>query len=214
MRDDDDELQRLIRGDEQVFTELVRRLGPSLVRVAIGFVGNRATADEVVQETWIAVIAGLASFEGRSSLKNWIFAILANKARTRAVRDSRVVYAGSMTGLDGDDPMVDPARFDARGMWADPPMPWDEITPERIVAGRQVWSHLKEAIDTLPLAQQSVLVLREIEGMEPPEVSAILNISDGNQRVLLHRARSALREFMERLLTAPDEAKASKARRK
>ncbi len=165
------------------------------------FVGNRATADEVVQDTWLAVIEGLDGFEQRSSLKNWIFAILANKARSRAVRDKRLITSADLAQeIDDDTPVVDPSRFDASGSWKDLPGLWDDVTPERIVAGRQMWVHVQEAIEGLPPVQRSVLVLREIEQMDSAEVSALLEISDGNQRVLLHRARARLRKVVEQLL--------------
>ena len=203
MREPDDLHLRLQNGDEQAFQALVRQHHASLVGVAFGFVGNRATAEEVVQDTWLAVIEGLGAFEGRSSLKNWIFAILANKARSRAVRDGRMVTAGDFMSEseDDDDPVVDPLRFNKAGHWVDPPAAWDDISPERIVSGRQIWSHVTDAIDGLPPAQRSVLLLREIEQMEAAEVSEILKISDANQRVLLHRARARIRDHLERLLS-------------
>ena len=149
----------------------------------------------------MAVIQGLPAFEQRSSLKNWIFAILANKARSRAVRDARTVTVADFAQEVADEePFVDPARFDTSGSWTDLPTAWEDVTPERIVAGKQMLAHVGEAIEQLPPVQRSVLVLREIEGMEPPEVSVLLGISDANQRVLLHRARSRIREFMENLL--------------
>lgn len=201
MSEPNDLYARLRSGDELAFRSLVGRLHRSMVGVAIGFVGNRATADEVVQDTWLAVIEGLDAFEQRSSLKNWIFAILANKARSRAVRDGRTITVGDFAQEVADDePFVDPARFDASGSWTDLPTAWEEVTPERIVAGKQILAHVREAIEKLPPVQRSVLIPREIEGMEPPEVSALLRITDANQRVLLHRARSRIREFMENLL--------------
>ena len=199
--DDDDLLSRLRSGDEEAFRALVKMHQASLASVAKSFVGNPATADEIVQETWLAVIEGLGAFEGRSSLKNWIFAILANKARTRSVRDKRMVTAGSMTGeIEDDQPTVDPARFDPAGHWADPPANWDEVTPERVIAGKQVWAHVEEAIDALPPAQRSVMILRQVEQMESAEVQKVLGISAANQRVLLHRARAQVREFIEQRL--------------
>ena len=201
MKEPNDLYQRLRSGDEAAFRSLVQRLQRSMVGVAIGFVGNRATAEEVVQDTWLAVIEGLAAFEQRSSLKNWIFAILANKARSRAVRDGRTTTVADFSReLADDEPVVDPARFDQSGTWTYLPTAWDEVTPERIVGGKQILAHVRDAIDQLPPAQRSVLLLREIENLEPSEVSALLGITDGNQRVLLHRARSRIREFMERLL--------------
>lgn len=192
---------RLRSGDELAFRSLVRRLQRSMIGVAIGFVGNRATADEVVQDTWLAVIEGLPRFEQRSSLKNWIFAILTNQARSRAVRDGRMIpIADFDREISDDEPVVDPARFDVSGSWTDLPTAWEEVTPERIVAGKQMLAHVGDAIERLPSAQRSVLILREVENMEPSEVSALLGITEGNQRVLLHRARSRVREFLAQLL--------------
>lgn len=194
-------MRRLRSGDEGAFRGLIRKHQASLTSVALTFVGNRATADEVVQDTWLAVIEGLATFEGRSSLKNWIFAIMANKARTRAVRDGRMFASGSLDGdIEDDQPVVDPARFDSAGMWTDPPGTWDSVTPERVVAGKQVWSHVEEAIDELPPAQRSVMILRHVEQMDSEEVQALLGITAANQRVLLHRARARVREVIERRL--------------
>jgi len=192
---------RLRAGDEEAFRALVRKHQASLLGVAKTFVRNSATAEEVVQDTWLAVITGLEAFEGRASLKNWIFAILANKARSRAVRDGRVVAVGSFAE-EGDEgePQVASSRFDSAGMWAVPPALWDAVTPERVVAGRQIWSHVADAIDGLPPAQRSVLILRDVEQMESAEICDILDITDANQRVLLHRARAQIREFVEQLL--------------
>ena len=192
---------RLRSGDETAFRSLVNRLHRSLTGVAMEFVGNRAAADEVVQETWLAVIEGLDTFEQRSSLKNWIFAILANKARSRAVRDWRTITVSDFGRESADEePAVDPARFASSGGWSVPPSPWEEVTPEKIVAGRQLLEHVGAAIDQLPPTQRSILILREIEGLASSEVSELLGITDGNQRVLLHRARLRIREHIERLV--------------
>jgi RNA polymerase sigma-70 factor, ECF subfamily len=200
MQEDSDLLTRLRLGDAEAFRGLVGKHQASLINVAQSFVGNRATAEEVVQDTWLAVIEGLAAFEGRSSLKNWMFAILANKARTRAVRDGRMLAAGSLSGdTEDDQPVVDPARFDGSGSWVDPPASWDEMTPERVVAGRQLLSYVQEAIDALPPSQRSVIMLREVEQMTSDEVQEVLGITAANQRVLLHRARAHVRECLERL---------------
>ena len=203
MRDEGDLVERLRSGEEATFRALIRRHQASLVGVAQTFVKNRATAEEVVQDTWLAVIEGLAAFEGRSSLKNWIFAILANKARTRAIRDGRIVAAGSLTG-EGEEhePVVDSSRFDTAGQWRESPGSWDEVTPERVVSGRQIWAHVREAIDELPEAPKSVLILRDVEQMDAAAVREILDVSDANQRVLLHRARARIRQFVEELVAS------------
>lgn len=201
LADPDPLAERLRAGDEAAFRSLVRQLQRSLTAVALGFVRNPATADEVVQDTWLAVIDGLDGFEGRSSVKNWVFAILANKARTRAVRDGRMVSVADFDETGSDDaPVVDPARFAASGAWAAAPSFWEEVTPERIVGGRQMLAHVSDAIEELPPAQRSVLLLREVEHLEPGEVGALLGLSAVNQRVLLHRARARVRDHLERVL--------------
>lgn len=201
MQEPSDLYLRLRAGDEEAFKGLVSKYQKSLISVAQTFVRNRATAEEVVQDTWLAVIEGLAGFEGRASLKNWMFAILANKARSRAVRDGRVIAAGSLTGeIEEDGAIVAPSQFDSSGSWKNPPALWDEVTPERVVAGRQIWSHVAEAIGELPPAQRAVLTLRDVEQMGSDDVVKILDITDANQRVLLHRARARIREFVDRLL--------------
>lgn len=199
--DADDLLAKLRGGDETAFRVLVRRHQRSMVSVAQTFVRSRSTAEEVVQDTWLALIEGLDAFEGRSSLKNWLFAILVNKARRRGAREGRVVLVADFEREAGDaEPVVDPARFDAAGAWSALPSAWDDMTPERIVAGRQLLFHVQEAIDRLPPVQRSVLVMREVEHLDAAEVSSLLGVSDGNQRVLLHRARARVRDHLEKLL--------------
>jgi RNA polymerase sigma-70 factor (ECF subfamily) len=192
---------RLRAGDETAFRELVREHNRALIGLARSFVGNQATAEEVVQDTWVAVITGLSGFEERSSLKSWIFGILANKARTRAVRERRVVTFADL-GHDAD-PAVDPDRFKTSGMWADPPDAWTDFDPERIVAGRQLLAHAWAAIENLPLAQRGVVILRDVEGMDAEDACALLGVSEANQRVLLHRGRSRIRQAIETLLAEP-----------
>lgn len=193
---------RLRAGDEVAFRELVRSLNGAMISLARTFVKSRPTAEEVVQDTWVAVITGLSGFEGRSSLKSWIFGILVNKARTRGARDGRTITFSDL-GVDGD-PAVDPGRFKPNGMWADPPASWCDLTPERIVAGRQMLEHVRAALDTLPPTQRSVIILRDVEGLEPEEACVILGVSEANQRVLLHRGRARLRQAMETLLARPE----------
>lgn len=185
---DTDTVARLKAGDEAVFARLFTRHTPSMIRVACTVLRNRATAEEIAQDTWLAVVKNIGGFEGRSSLAGWIFTILLNKARTRAKRDGRTV---SFDENGADDNLA--AAFDGRGRWKQQPALWNEITPERIVAGRSLADHLRAAIDDLPPAQRAVLVLRVLEGMDPAEICSVLGISEGNMRVLLHRARLALR---------------------
>ncbi len=184
----------LVAGDRKAFEVLYRRLNAPMVRMCSGLIRNRATAEEVVQDTWVAVLRSVGGFEGRSSLAGWIFAILVNKARTRAQRDGRTI---SFDG-EGDDDTLN-AAFDGRGRWKNMPDLWDEMTAERIIAGRSVLEHVNAAIDALPAAQRSVLILRSQQGMEAAEVARVLEISEGNVRVLLHRARLAVRKALDEL---------------
>lgn len=187
-------LQRLASGDRATFELVYRRHNAGMVRFATAILRNRASAEEIVQETWIAVLSNIGGFEGRSSLAGWIFTIVANKAKTRAKRDGLSV---SLDTSANDDTADD--AFDGRGRWREMPELWDEMTPERIVDGRQILDHLTEAIDNLPAAQRAVLVLRAQQDLEAEEVCKILGISDGNMRVLLHRARLSLRQSLDRI---------------
>ncbi len=194
---------RLLDGDEQAFAALVDAYHGRLVRLARSFVADEATAEEVVQETWLAVIQGLAKFAGRSSLKTWIFRILVNRAKTRGVREARSVALGGFEDGGGEgraEPAVDPARFRPDGMWAHPPRRWDDDTPEAIALRGEARRYLERAIEALPPRQRTVLVLRDIERVPAAEVCNILEITETNQRVLLHRARSALHRALERYL--------------
>ncbi|MBI2388600.1 MAG: sigma-70 family RNA polymerase sigma factor [Deltaproteobacteria bacterium] len=190
-------IARLLAGDEQAFVEIVERLHGSLVRVARAFVGDRAVAEEVVQDTWAAVLEGLPRFEGRSSLKTWIFRILTNRARTRGARESRSVPFSSFDSVDEHEPAVDPARFLPSGKWGAPPRAWNEDSPERLLARRETLAFLEQAIAELPRSQRAVLVLRDVEGVDADDACDILQITENNQRVLLHRARSRLRAALE-----------------
>lgn len=195
-------LLRLKGGDEEAFSELVNGHHGSLVRLARTFLKSPSSAEEIVQETWVAVLEGLDRFEGRSSLKTWIFSILANKARTRAVRDGRMVLFSDMaSGDESDEPAVDPSRFKASGYWNEPPRPWDDHTPERLFANAEMMVHLRQALESLPEAQRAIVVLRDVEGLSAEEACNILGVSETNQRVLLHRGRSRLRRALEGVLS-------------
>jgi RNA polymerase sigma-70 factor (ECF subfamily) len=200
---DQELLQRLRAGDEAAFMDLVDRYGPLMLRIALMHVSSRAVAEEVVQEAWLGVLKGLDRFEGRSSLKTWILRIVANQARSRGERERRSVPVSSLTPAD-DEPAVDPTRFrpfdDPRypGGWTLPPAPLPE---ERLLA-EETLARVREAIAALPARQQEVILLRDVEGWEPEEVSEALGITDGNQRVLLHRARSKVRTELEHYLEA------------
>lgn len=196
----------LRRGEEPAFVALVGLYGAPLLRLARTFVRDRAVAEEVVQETWLAVLNGIDGFEGRSSLKTWIFQILSNRAKTRAVRERRSAPFSALAG-DGEDDeaAVDADRFRGdghrwAGHWAAAPSDWRRVPEERLL-GRETMARLQEAIATLPPRQADVLVLRDVEGWAPDEVCAALGISDGNQRILLHRARSKVRAALEQYLS-------------
>src|SRR5919205_1849520 len=189
-------LAALRAGDEDASATLVMRYHASLKRVARAYVSTDAVAEEVVQETWLAVIAGLERFEQRASLKTWVFHILANQAKTRGARERRTVPFASLARADEDERVVPAERFQREndawpGHWASPPRPWAD--PERRLASLEAREHLRAAIAALPVTQQAVITLRDVEGLEAQEVCELLNLSAGNQRVLLHRARGRVR---------------------
>jgi RNA polymerase sigma-70 factor (ECF subfamily) len=183
-------LLRLRSGDEQAFVSLVGRYQEPMLRLAASFVPSRAVAEEVVQDTWLAALRGLDGFEGRSSLKTWLFRILVNRARTTGSREQRSVPVAD------PEPVVDPARFDGSGGWADPPEHWIEAAEVRMEASKLA-HRIKAWIDELPGRQREVVLLRDVEGMTSGDVCAVLAITEGNQRVLLHRGRSRLRQMLE-----------------
>ncbi|MGH2793771.1 MAG: RNA polymerase sigma factor [Actinomycetota bacterium] len=187
-------------GDEAAFMTLVERYGPSMLRVARTFVPSPAVAEEVVQEAWLGVLRGLDRFERRSSLKTWIFRILTNVAKTRGERESRSVPFSSLAGDESAEPAVDPSRFDpsqgTQGMWAAPPASWEDVPEDRLLAGETL-GEVRAAIAGLPPQQRTVITLRDVEGWTSDEVRNVLDISETNQRVLLHRARSKVRRALE-----------------
>jgi len=174
------------------------------------FVSSHAVAEEVVQETWIGVLEGISRFEGRSSLKTWIFRILTNQAKTRGVRESRSVPFSPLghSTEDPEAPAVDPSRFHSSGYWVDHwnslPRHWDDETPERLLLSKEGLAQIEKAMSALPPTQRQVITLRDVEGLNPAEVCNILTISETNQRVLLHRARSRVRRALERYLEGGD----------
>jgi RNA polymerase sigma-70 factor, ECF subfamily len=198
--DEVDLVNRLRAGDEAAFTALVEAHHGALIRLALAFVPERGAAEEVVQDTWIGVLRGLPAFEGRASLKTWIFRILVNRARTRGVRESRFVPL-SPAQEDGADDLA--GRFDAAGGWAHPPSPWADDSPEGLLLRGEVLDLLQAEIERLPAAQRAVLTLRDIEGIPSGEVCNVLAISETNQRVLLHRARTRVRAALERHVIHP-----------
>ncbi len=186
-------LAALRDGDEAAFQELVERYHGPLMRLARSYVRTPGAAEEAVADTWLGVIRGLPRFEGRSSLKTWIFRILANQARTRGVRERRSV---PFSALGDGDPAVDPARFLDDGSWADPPRSLSEL-PESVLLGAEARALVLAAIDALPAAQRDVITLRDVEGWPAAEVRDALGLSAGNERVLLHRARAKVRARLE-----------------
>jgi RNA polymerase sigma-70 factor (ECF subfamily) len=192
-------LRALRRGDENAFDILVRRHHASLVRLAATYVRSRAAAEDVAQETWLAVLRGLDGFRGECALTTWVFRILANIAKTRALREQRSVPLSSL----GDEPTVDPDRFFARGAaaghWSRPPASW---SPEERLESRETMASVAQAIAALPDAQRRVITLRDVEGWSAAEVCELLAISEVNQRVLLHRARSRVRAALEAHFTS------------
>ena len=197
------QLDALRAGDEDAFRALVREYHASLVRVARIYVSTQAAAEEVAQETWLGVLNGLSRFEGRSSLRTWIFRILANVAKTRAKRDGRTLpFSALQVPGRVPEPAVDADRFlDPEhprwpGHWALKPEPW----PDDALVAAETRERLAEAIDALPATQRAVISLRDVEGWSSEEVRNALGLSETNQRVLLHRARSKVRAALESYL--------------
>ena len=203
VRDDDAALVAGLRaGDEQAFVALVRDYQAALLRLAEATVGSRAVAQEVTQDTWLAVMRGVDRFEGRSSLKTWLFRILVNRAKTRGQREARSVPFSSIG--DGDEPAVDPERFQGEGEphpggWRQPPARWDGDPEERLLAG-ETRALILDTIEQLPPNQRAVITLRDVEGLSAEEACNVLGVSETNQRVLLHRARAKVRAALERYL--------------
>ena len=192
-------VERLRNRDSSAFRELVLVHQAGLVRLASTFVPSHAVAEEVVQETWIAVMRGIDRFEQRSSLKTWITRILVNVARTKGVKERRTVPMGSLLGENSDASAVDPDRFvgpPGRGAWAHPPAPWSQL-PEEVVASRATISLVVETIQKLPEQQRLVVMLRDVDDWPADEVCSALGLTESNQRVLLHRGRSTLRQLLE-----------------
>ena len=202
---DDEPIVLALRSrDDSVFVDLIQRYQRPLLRLAQTFVPSEAVAEEVVQDTWIAVIKGIDGFEGRSILRTWIFRILTYQAKSRGERERRSIPMSAFDPLDpgSDQPAVDPSRFrppgDARwpGHWAEPPADWGSDAEARLL-GRETQDVISSAMETLAPSQRLVMTLRDLEGWDSDEVCAALDINPGNQRVLLHRARSRVRASLE-----------------
>lgn len=186
-------------GDEAAFAELMRLYGAGMLRVAQMYVPSRAIAEEVVQEAWLGVLRGIGRFEGRSSLKTWLFRIVANTAKTRGVRESRSIPFSSLGDGGADEPTVDPERFlgDGErfpGHWAVPPQSW---APEGRLLAQEAMEVIEREIERLPPAQQAVITMRDVQGLSSEEVCNALDLTETNQRVLLHRARAKVRNALE-----------------
>jgi RNA polymerase sigma-70 factor, ECF subfamily len=188
-------------GDERAFAALIDEHGPAMLRVARMYVSSRAVAEEVVQEAWLGVISGIGRFEGRSSLKTWIFRILSNRAKTRGEREGRSLPFSSLERSDtnGDERTVDADRFGSDGAWTSGPSRWSEL-PENRLVGKETIGVAQAAIDALSETQRTVITLRDIEGWSPEEIRNVLGLSETNQRVLLHRARAKVRLALESYL--------------
>jgi RNA polymerase sigma-70 factor (ECF subfamily) len=196
--------------DEEVFARLLSQWSRSMLRVARSYVSTDASAEEVVQETWLAVIQGVDRFEGRSSLRTWVYRILVNIARKRGVKEHRSLPWSSLDATDDDHgPTVDPSTFGGPddphpGGWKESPAPWAP-TESAVLAG-EVRKTVRAALDRLPERQRVVITLRDVLGHTSDEVCEMLDISTANQRVLLHRARAAVRSHLADYLAQPSEA--------
>jgi RNA polymerase sigma-70 factor (ECF subfamily) len=187
---DADLLAALRAGDEQAFVALVRRHHSAMLRLAMGYVPSAAIAEEVVQDAWLGVLRGIDGFEGRSTLRTWLLRIVVNRARTAGLRERRTI------AVPDPEPAVDPSRFDASGSWASPPERWAQEAHDRLRAAA-ITARLRVAVGELPPRQRDVVMLRDVEGLSSGEVCNVLDISEANQRVLLHRGRSRLRQVLE-----------------
>lgn len=199
--DEADLIVALRSGDQDAFAQLVNRHTPALLRAARGYVPNHAIAEEVVQETWIALVKGVANFEGRSSLRTWLFAVMTNIAKTRGVREAR--DRDALIASMG--PTVDPDRFHGpgeprAGAWKEPPVAFPD-SPEGSVLGGELRDIAQRELDKLPERQRTVVTLRDMLGFDSAEVCEVLDISVANQRVLLHRGRAAIRQVLEDYVT-------------
>jgi RNA polymerase sigma-70 factor (ECF subfamily) len=183
-------LKSLRAGDEGAFATLVRRHNRSMLWIARSFVPNNAVAEEVVQDTWMAVVHGIGKFEGRSSLKSWMVGILVNRARSAGAREHRCMPVAS------DEGPLPPSRFDEGACWISPPQHFTQDVEDRLNA-QELLQTIRSSLDTLPASQRQVVTLRDVEGLDSKDVCELLEISEGSQRILLHRARSRLRRSVE-----------------
>ncbi len=183
-------VEKLRAGDEAAFVALARSHQATMLRLAAAFVPSAAVAEEVVQDTWMAVLRGIDGFAGRSSFKTWLLRILVNRAKSAGMSEARSV------AIDDVGPAVDRSRFDATGAWMSPPRHWIEESEDRLLASG-LRQRLELALKRLPRRQRAIVILRDVDGLSSEEVCGVLGITAGNQRVLLHRARGHLREAVE-----------------
>jgi len=204
--DEADLLERLRARDEHAFAELVRAWSPSMLRVARMYVATQAVAEEVVQEAWLGVLQGIDRFEGRSSLKTWVFRILVNRAMTRGVREARSVPFATLASDEAgrDEPAVDPSRFTREGAWASAPRRWED-EPEAAARSAETLAVIGKAVAALPPMQRLVVAMRDLEGFDAEATRNALEISETNQRVLLHRGRAKVRAALEQHYGEADE---------
>jgi len=188
--------RRILAGDEAAFRDLVAQHHTSMVRLAAMYCGTPPVANEVAQEAWLAVLKGLPKFEGRSALKTWIYRILVNRAKTRGQREGRQIPFSAL-GSDDEGPSLDPSRFSNKGKWSEAPQTWEATTPEDMLQRKEAMAALEQALTELPERQRMVVTLRDIDGWESEDVCNVLEISETNQRVLLHRGRTKLRSILE-----------------
>jgi len=203
--DELDLIALLRKGDEEAFMSLVDRLQPMMLRVARMYVSSQAVAEEVVQEAWLGVLQGIDRFEGRSSLRTWILRIVSNIAKTKGQREGRSVPFTSLGGDDLDSPTLDPDRFlgsgdEWSGHWSTIPADWRGVPEDRLTSSETL-GVVRKAIDSLPPMQAEVIRLRDVQGWSSEEVRNALDLSETNQRVLLHRARAKVRRALELELT-------------
>jgi RNA polymerase sigma-70 factor (ECF subfamily) len=190
---EDELIPKLLAGDEHAFTQVVHAYNGLMVHLARTIVGE-AIADEVAQEAWMAVIRALPKFERRSSLKTWILRIVSNCAKSRLRHESRSI---SMDFSDDNNSMIDPAHFKRDGHWQTPPNVWHADTPDAILASTELREHINDSLKQLPPLQQAAITLRDMHGMDMESICKIIEVSESNGRVLIHRARSQLREAID-----------------
>ncbi len=189
-------IKQLISGDEQAYRHVVKNYQSSMLYVARSIVGT-SIADEIVQDAWLSVIKALPKFEGRSSLKTWILRIVSNSAKSRLRKESRQFAAGDAADLEILSSLPS-EKFNDNGSWATPPKHWDIASPDALIASEELNNIVRRAIDKLPSLQQSIVTLREMEGLKMEDICKILEISESNSRVLLHRARTKIWQAIDK----------------